>query len=709
MKTRSFNWCSPLSIVQCVLCIVLLGLSMSVTSCKDDDDDNKSEEQKAEEAAKARDAANTFYNVVSQLTNGANITDDYLNQTFEPTIGQADEGNPLVRIVGTNNLATAVKRFNDLTGANINESTQNYEWKNDAVGTLTWTKGSGQDYGTVEVNIKQMPKLQRIIYRDGEQMGTNKSFEGTAWYRFGDVVKDKEGHYWICVRPAFGRESKQDSHWVCVDKLDDKNIESCSKGGKTWEVPKKLGENTEQMKNFAEMLYAMFNPMEWYFNIENNQNLEMFHDFHHNNLNYHSIAFWKKVYQRWHDNGLFEKVMGVKEDVVRNAIMKDQELNLMCWGHSWWTWTSWNLTLKQYTYSGMNMQTEKELKKEVNMQNWDAFSLKGEYWKQWEALSKFFGDDKTKPRWIIRHAKGKDLCSGTYHEQRQLAGCTDESTFYTGQNENTLKTIPPEITIGRGSGLIGEVLAENGEFYSTALDAKLSNSKAIGIVVYRDNESVIDTQWRNNACGLVMSIGDVAGNSYWVSDDNNNNCPKANTIAALKDLYGDLYNSSDREGYDFFQKMNTQHVCRHPAVLGIADLNKSWKGVQTVSTWFLPSLGEWAIVIDNLARHINTLLPYDELFADETYANVFNGQPDYTYNTAINDMFKELRYHACIEQAMTLGYLDKAPEGYYWTSTQTGEAGKAWAVYFDTDGVEFVKKDKTDSARMRAFCAFSLR
>jgi len=72
-------------------------------------------------------------------------------------------------------------------------------------------------------------------------------------------------------------------------------------------------------------------------------------------------------------------------------------------------------------------------------------------------------------------------------------------------------------------------------------------------------------------------------------------------------------------------------------------------------------------------------------------------------------MFKELRYHACIEQAMTLGYLDKAPEGYYWTSTQTGEAGKAWAVYFDTDGVEFVKKDKTDSARMRAFCAFSLR
>jgi hypothetical protein len=184
-----------------LMAVLLCGFSWGITACSDDDDDKMSEEEKAEQTAREQEAANMFFNVVSQLANGADITDDYKNQTVEPTIGQADEGNPLVRIVGTNNLATAVKRFNDLTGANINESTQNYEWKNDAVGTLTWTKGSGQDYGTVEVSIKQMPKLQKIVYRDGEQMGANGSFEGCAWYRFGDVV-EKDGHYWVCVRPA---------------------------------------------------------------------------------------------------------------------------------------------------------------------------------------------------------------------------------------------------------------------------------------------------------------------------------------------------------------------------------------------------------------------------------------------------------------------------------------------------------------------------
>ena len=105
MTTRSFNWRSPLCIVHCALCIVLLGLSMSVTSCKDDDDDNKSEEQKEQEALQKADA---FWDVVGQLTSTDNYTADYRDKTFEPTIGEPLEGNSTVRVVATNDMASAL-------------------------------------------------------------------------------------------------------------------------------------------------------------------------------------------------------------------------------------------------------------------------------------------------------------------------------------------------------------------------------------------------------------------------------------------------------------------------------------------------------------------------------------------------------------------------------------------------------------------------
>ena len=285
-----------------MIATLVTNLGWSVTSCKDDDDDKMSEEEKQAEQAKANDEANLFWNVVSQLTNGDAITDDYKNQTFEPTIGQADEGNALVRIVGTNNMATAVKRFNDLTGAKISEGTTDYEWKNDAVGTLTWTKGDSRDYATVDVDIKQMPKLQQIVYRDGDQMGTNGSFNGAAYYRFGDVVSRQVGNtteYWICVRPAFGPESKQTSHWVCINCLPEKNIKHKSSGGIDWYVPTGLGNDKEHIRNLAEMLYAILYPGQWAANLQNDEKLTVFHDFHHDKLKYHAAAFWHKVQKNW--------------------------------------------------------------------------------------------------------------------------------------------------------------------------------------------------------------------------------------------------------------------------------------------------------------------------------------------------------------------------------------------------------------------------
>lgn len=273
---------------------------MFITSCSDDNDEPTPEPREQEEAENSA----TFWNVVGQLIDPDDYTADYDGKTFEPTIGEPDATNPLVRLVAVNDMATAAYRFAQLVDAKVDENTASYEYKNDAVGTLNYTKtNDGRSLATVDVNIRQMPKLQQIIYRNGDQLGENGSFEGAAYYRFGDVVSkmNKEGkeERWICVRPAFGPEKKEDSHWVCIDNLYSSNLQDKSKNGMTWKVPTKLGVNKEHMRNLAELIFALLYPSEWAANLQNDPKLTVFHDFSHKNLKYHTAAYWQKVCQEW--------------------------------------------------------------------------------------------------------------------------------------------------------------------------------------------------------------------------------------------------------------------------------------------------------------------------------------------------------------------------------------------------------------------------
>ena len=178
MEKRAFYWMS--------MAVFVCAISMMLASCKDDDkDDNKSPEQIEQEA---QEAASKFWDVVGQLTTMDNYTADYQDKTFEPTIGQPSEGNPYVRVVATNDMASAAQRFASLVGLTVGDgfpvATASYTWKDDAIGTLTYTKtNNGSSWAEVEVSIKQLPHLQKIIYQAPEQMGTNASFDGSAYYR----------------------------------------------------------------------------------------------------------------------------------------------------------------------------------------------------------------------------------------------------------------------------------------------------------------------------------------------------------------------------------------------------------------------------------------------------------------------------------------------------------------------------------------------
>ena len=171
MKYKAFNWM--------LLAAIICGLSITVTSCKDDNnDDNQSEEQKEQDA---QVKSSNFWSVVGQLVSVDDVTDDYEGKTFEPTYGLPDGTNATTRIVNTNDMRTAAQRFANLVDATgIDENTPSYTWSDPAIGSMTYTRGgTPAEWATVDVDIKAVPRLQRIIYRAGGE-GDNASVNGKA-------------------------------------------------------------------------------------------------------------------------------------------------------------------------------------------------------------------------------------------------------------------------------------------------------------------------------------------------------------------------------------------------------------------------------------------------------------------------------------------------------------------------------------------------
>ncbi len=76
----------------------MFGLSLGFTSCKDDDKDSTPTAEELEKQAEQKQEQSTkFWNVVGQLVGSDQVTNDYLDKSFEATIGEPKNGNASVR------------------------------------------------------------------------------------------------------------------------------------------------------------------------------------------------------------------------------------------------------------------------------------------------------------------------------------------------------------------------------------------------------------------------------------------------------------------------------------------------------------------------------------------------------------------------------------------------------------------------------------
>ena len=534
---------------------LVCGFSLGVTSCSDDDDNGKSEEQKQQEA---QQKASKFWDVVGQLV-ADDVTEDYANKTFEPTYGNADPNDPQTRIVNTNDMKTAAKRFADLVGTTkVDENTTSYTYRDDDVGELIYTKGDGTTaWATVDVRIKQLPHLSRIIYRKAGE-GENGKFDGKAYYRFGDVVKrtvqiksnskypdDRVSidEYWICVRPAFGPEGKEDSHWVCVNTVANNNVKYYrSSDKKDYWLPTNLKENKEQMQNFAELLYAICNPEKWYENANNFHvdgklwgfdGVPIFHDFSKKYLPRHNALFWNNVQRAWRDFRIYEKALLLPScNALSSTVNSKHGIHLLYKGYSWWFSSSWDCELWEAIYTNGDTNEEKNMHHEKindgiehSMQGitFDCRTM-GNYTSNYMG----FFDNDAHFRWTIRHAKGSELDSDgklDVNESFSVVDCTPVYSYYNYYEKEYFKQDPsgdygPEVTeveIRDGEPLenvkpcdIGLKICVNGHIHDDS-GFKKCDAKRVAVVAYVGNQS-------NCPHGLGIALEDVMeGNCDWIN------------------------------------------------------------------------------------------------------------------------------------------------------------------------------------------------
>ena len=417
MNTKHLSW---------MLATLLIAvLSINITACKEDDKELTPEEQ--DQQATAQNLIDmTFWGVAGQLANGCEQVDDWQSARLEANIGQPSQQSDATRIVLVNDADAALERFSALIGTQLPDYTVSYEWTLDGAGSLTYRKQTdGTAWATVDVDLKQFPGLKRIVYCAPEQQGLNGDFKGTAYYRFGDVIKKKNSDgnwdYWICVRPCFGKEGKQDMHWVTLSDFPKKYIkEYTASTGATYYMPTKLSGaySSIHWQNAAEMLFAILHPQKWLdnFNKSSNKKLPFFNDFSKSRIGYHNQYFWMRVQKGWEKHGLFNELLHFDYNTLSNDM---QSIRFIYYGYKWkWTF-SWDMTLWAQEYSGMdnNFHTFKALEKTENVKdkpfNVHDYGKFGEHGEGYQPFPRF-----TYP---CRYATGKELAGFTPNEYSTIA------------------------------------------------------------------------------------------------------------------------------------------------------------------------------------------------------------------------------------------------------------------------------------------------
>jgi len=645
-----------------LVCAILTG----ITSCEPKD--SLTDEERAEqEAAAMADKSSKFWSVASQLVSNFEYTEEYEDKTFEPVVGTEDPSDPQTRIVSTSSSASAAGSFAALIGSDeVDENTTSYTYDDPDVGTLTYTKvTNGTAWATVDVSIKQIPHLTKIVYRSAEQGNTNGSVNGTAYYRFGDVIQRQipvgnsfYTEYWVCVRPCFGPEDKDKSHWLSFSPLPEENVYTyfSKTNQKTYKLPTGLGTSTEHMQNLAEMLYAIFYPDKWYNNIMaysstnifgSPKGLPVFKDFHpdRDHIKYHNQYYWSLVAKAWKGKRITELLFGLNYDAMKELIDTDG-IRLLYAGKSWNTLTSNSPSLYEAHYTNgndaktanmHNQQLTKPSAQVIDKSNptsqdtnldFDITRLCTEK-SPGIVHEKFFSEAKNSPRFVVRFATGKELGEGEHNPQLKIAGnFSDTYTFNGFYGFKDLLQDPAVTPQPITDPMVGNVIGKNTMFYVDEQACLADGQEPAALVLYTGQKGSVETgkQYR----GLAVAYNEIEDVPFSSRNCNNESCYGAYTNANLSsyDYWGDLrgltITNGLSDGCGYYHDHSAADACTQSEYF-----NEELFMASELSNWFMPSIGQMVLVLEQLGFKF---MPSRDSWA-------FLGNP-YKINKVLTDKYK---------------------------------------------------------------------
>jgi len=186
-----------------LMAALTVGLSMSVTSCKDDDDNNNNEQKESQDSAtgmselqddQLRDLICQWCDVQKDELYGS----DWKQHTYEPTEGDVlDASTPLVRSIQADTQEEADKyAVSCLNTLGIDyEKPSGFRYSDAAVGTVEYNHSTEPNtFATIDVDIRQMPALRQIrLVKELPHNANDKPY-----YQVGDIIKYKNRNY-VCA------------------------------------------------------------------------------------------------------------------------------------------------------------------------------------------------------------------------------------------------------------------------------------------------------------------------------------------------------------------------------------------------------------------------------------------------------------------------------------------------------------------------------
>ena len=318
-----------------LMAALVCGLSFGLTSCKDDKDDGgKGDDPEELIPATETEEAMAAYTWLINMTDAEEFGDDWASKTYEPTIGVESKNQANTRIVVVADLDQAKLNFASISGFSISELSISQSQTIEGVGTLTWTPSAtgASNLATVDVSTKLIPHLTQIVYCTIDQVGDNGGYKGTAYYRFGDVIEDADGYFWVCVKPAFGtgKGAQQTSYWINILNRDPNNGKN-SQGtvppipkenmetsydkvynDNTIILPTKLQSTKEMTHNLANLVWALLYPEHYHKTVGDDGVGIGGYEY-----KYNGEEFVRRVARMWKENGIWEKLFNRTYDEMK--------------------------------------------------------------------------------------------------------------------------------------------------------------------------------------------------------------------------------------------------------------------------------------------------------------------------------------------------------------------------------------------------------